>query len=210
MRHTASADSRIAVPYAGDRRAAIGAMTVIQAIGGDAETDAADDDGVARRTVRALQIADRAGDITRIDEPQPGPPADLVAAQELPRGRVRVLRHLIILMKGRNVPGDVAVDAGQELGDLRQLVIGIVEARHDQSHALQPDAALLETLDRIEHRLERPAEIAVVRVGETLQIDLVEIDIGSNVVEHLLRPISIRDVRADQSGPFRLLENFHG
>src|SRR5258706_15902766 len=106
MRHTVSADCSFAVPDAGDQRAAIGAVTIVQTIRGDAETDAADDDGVARRTVRALQIADRAGDITRIDEPQPGPPADLVAAQELPRRRVRVLRHLVILMKGRDVPGD--------------------------------------------------------------------------------------------------------
>ena len=60
------------------------------------------------------------------------------------------------------MPRDVAVDAGQELGDLRQLFVGVVEAGDDERDDLQPDAALLQALDRLEHRLQRAAEVAVV------------------------------------------------
>jgi hypothetical protein len=41
---------------------------------------------------------------------------------------------------------------------------------------LDPEAALLEPLDRVENRLQRAAELAVVAIVEALEIDLVEID----------------------------------
>ena len=159
--------------------------------------------------MRALQIADGARDIAGIDVAQSGAPADLVGAQELFGRGIRVRRHLVILMERRDVPRNVGIDARQELGDLRQLLVRIVEAGNDERDDLDPDAALLETLDRIEHRLQSAAEVTVMGVRETFEIDFVEIDVGRDVIEHLLRSVSVGDVRADQAGLLRLLEDLH-
>jgi len=75
-------------------------------------------------------------------------------------------------VEGGDVPGDVAVDAGEELGDLGQLLVAVVERRDDERDDLEPDAALLQPADGVEDRLQRAAEVAVVRVGEAFQIDL--------------------------------------
>src|SRR5205823_8959976 len=89
----------------------------------------------------------------------------------------------------------------------RSLRVRIVEAGNDERHDLRPDAALLESLDRVEHRLQHAAEVAVVAVVESFEIDLVQIDVRRDVVEHLGRSVAVRNVRTDQPFLPRFLED---
>ena len=66
--------------------------------------------------MRALQITDGSRYVPWIDEPQTGSPADLISTKKLPRSRIRVLRHLVVLMEGGDVPRDIGVNASEELG----------------------------------------------------------------------------------------------
>src|SRR5207253_3564243 len=122
-RNAAAADGGAAIPNSRDGRAAVGAVTVIQSIGGDAETGSADDHRIARRAMRALQIADGARDIARVNVAKSGAAADLVRAQELIGRGVRVRGHLVVLVEGGYVPRDIGIDAGQKFRDLRQLLV---------------------------------------------------------------------------------------
>src|ERR1051325_3845342 len=132
-RNPAAADrGGLVAPPARDSRAAAGALAVDQLVRRHAEAGAADEELVAARAVRPLAVADRAGDVAGIDEAQAGAAADGVRAQQRRRRRVAVAGHLVVLVKGGDVPRDVAVDAGEELGDLRQLVVAVVELRDDE------------------------------------------------------------------------------
>src|SRR5205814_2073933 len=115
-----------------------------------------------------------------------------------------------VLVERGDVPWDTGVDRRQELRDLRQLGLGVVEAGNDERHDLRPDAALLQPLDRVEYRLQYAAEIAVVAVVESLEVDLVQIDVRRDVVENLRRAVAVRHVRTDQALFLRFLENFDG
>src|SRR5438132_8669863 len=119
--------------------------------------------------MRPFAIAEGAGDIARIDVAQPCALTDLIRAEQMLRSRRRVV-HLVILVVRGDVPRNVDVDAREKLGDLRQLLIGIVEAGNDQRDDLYPDSALLESANGVEHRLECAAEVAVVRVAESFEI----------------------------------------
>src|SRR5947208_16660110 len=111
--------------------------------------------------MRPFAISERTGDITRIDVTQSGALTDLVRASQMLRPR-RLVVHLVILVVRGDVPRDVDVDAREKLGDLRQLFIGVIEARDHQRYDLDPDSALLESADRVEHGLQRAAEVAIV------------------------------------------------
>src|SRR5687767_8474709 len=87
----------LAVPHAGDRRCALGALAVGEAIRRDAESDPPDHQRLAVRAVRSFLVTESAGDVARIDVAEPRALADLVRAQEVRRRR-RGIVHLVILV----------------------------------------------------------------------------------------------------------------
>ena len=107
------------------------------------------------------------------------------------------------------MPRDVGRHRSQEAGDLRELGVRVVHARHHQGDDLQPEALLVKGADGPEHAVERPSQVAVGPVAEALQVDLVEGDVGPDVVQHLRGSVAVRDVRADEPRRLRLLEDGH-
>src|SRR5258707_15500641 len=75
--NAAASNRGIAIPHAGDGRTAIGTVTVDQMIRDHAKSKTADDDAIARRTMRAFEITHRSRNVARINEPQSGTPANL-------------------------------------------------------------------------------------------------------------------------------------
>ncbi len=55
----------------------------------------------------------------------------------------------------------------------------------EQGHDLDPEPARVERANGVEDRLQPSAQLAVLAVIETLQVDFVEIDPGRQVVENL-------------------------
>ena len=51
-----------------------------------------------------------------------------------------------------------------------------------------------------QHRVQGSAEVAVGPVAEALEVDLVERDVGADVVEHLWGGVAVRDVGAEEAG----------
>ena len=81
------------------------------------------------------------------------------------------------------MPRDVFRDPGQEAGERGQFRRRIIEARHDQRDDFQPEAHFVDARDRIEDRLQPPAQLVIAAVVETLEIDFVEIHPRSQVLE---------------------------
>src|SRR6266542_4236628 len=61
--------------------------------------------------------------------------------------------------------------------------------------------------NRVENILKDAAELPVVLVVHGLQVNLVEVHPGTNVVEHLSRAVAVGDVSGVETAPLRLLEN---
>ena len=108
------------------------------------------------------------------------------------------------------MPRNIGRDGRHEARDVAQLGVGVVESRDDQRDHLEPEAQAVQTLDRLEHCAQHAAQLPVVLVVEALQIDLVEVDPGTQVVEHLGRGVAVRDVRADEAAPLGLAEDLDG
>ena len=91
-----------------------------------------------------------------------------------------------------------------------QFVLGVVEARDEQRHDLQPDPHLVQAADGRQDRFDAAAQLPVVPVVEALEIDFVEVDPGPDVVEHALGAIAVGDERGQQPRGARLLEDRDG
>jgi hypothetical protein len=93
------------------------------------------------------------------------------------------------------VPGNVGRHIGQKCGQLAEFVVAVVEAGNEQGDDLQPHAHLVQTADGVEDRLQASAEFAIVAIIEALEVHLVEIDPGMEILEHLRRAVAVRNKR---------------
>ena len=105
------------------------------------------------------------------------------------------------------MPRDVRRDAGDELGQADELVARIVEAGDEQRHDFDPDVHRVKAPNRVEDRLEPAAELPVMPIVEALEIDLVEIDPRTQVLEHPRRAVPVRDEPGRQPGGPGFLED---
>ena len=64
--------------------------------------------------------------------------------------------------------------------------------------------------DGVEDRLEPAAELAIAAIVEALEVDLVEIDVRPEVLEHLRRAVAVRHEPGHQARRARLLEDGDG
>ena len=112
-------------------------------------------------------------------------------------------------MERGDVPRDVGRDARDERSEPRQFVARVVEARNEQRDDLDPKIHGVQTPDGVEDWLETAAKLAIVASVEALEIDLVEIDPGAQVVQHLRRPVAVGHVAGNETGGLRFLEHRH-
>ena len=68
----------------------------------------------------------------------------------------------------------------------------------------------MEGADRVQDRLDAAAELTVVPVVKALEIDLVEIDPRSDVIQHARRAVAVRHVRGEEARGARLPKDRHG
>ena len=114
-----------------------------------------------------------AGDVAGIDEAQALLGANLGGADELRCRGVWRVGHLVIFVKGRDVPRNVAADGSQEPRNLAQLGFAVVEARHYQGDYLEPEPALVDHADAFGDVLQGPAECPIALLIEALEVNLV-------------------------------------
>ena len=115
-------------PPAGDGCAAAGTL----AGGGETVAEhlkaaAGDQRLAARRAAGVFESAGGAGKIAGVNIAEAGGRADFRGPEQRFTRRLRGAGHFEIRMEGRNVPGNIARDAGQEFGDGAQFGAGIVE-----------------------------------------------------------------------------------
>ena len=102
-------------------------------------------------------------------------------------------------MKRRDVPGNVGRHAGEKRRQPPQLVFAVVEAGDQQRDDLEPDASAMQPRDRVQDRLQPSAELAVPAIVEALEIDFVEIDVRTKVLENALGAVAVGHEAGDQA-----------
>src|SRR2546425_6367961 len=102
-------------------------------------------------------------------------------------------------MKCRDVPGNIGRYFGEKFRDVSKFLVAVVESGDDERHDLQPESHGIQPLDRIENILEQSAELTIIPILKTLEIDLVEIHPGSDVLQDFRRTVPVRYVRRFQS-----------
>src|SRR5262249_7713628 len=131
------------------------------------------------------------------------------SANQLRGGSIGMIGHPVILMKSRDVPGNVRRNRGDEIRSSPQLEFGIIKARDYQGDDLFPEASFMDHLHGLENVVNHSSQLPIVTVAHRLQIDLVTVGPGPKIVQHLWRGVPIRDERsAKTSGP-RLLKNLY-
>src|SRR2546430_6083522 len=164
---------------------------------------------LARGAAGVFVAADPARKVAGIDVLQAGRLADRRRPEQGLRRRVVGVLHLVILVEGGHVPWDAGREASEEPGDVPQLLVAVIEAGNDQRHDLEPEAHLVHHPNAVHDVLELAAQGTVVLVAEGLEVDLVEIGEGADVLEDFPRGIAIRDVRRHESTRPRFLEHLN-
>ncbi len=103
------------------------------------------------------------------------------------------IRHAIIRVKGRDMPGKIRAYGYEKLGDFTKLLVRIVEIGHDERCSFDKGSGLPHSLDRVEHRLElSSANLPVVFVLKAFQVD---IRCDQQAIERLERFLCEKPVR---------------
>ena len=197
-------------PATGNRGCTLGTMTVrCKPIVFDQVAVALDQSLVALRTARVFPLADHAGKIAGIDVAKSGLAADFDGAQQVFRIRVAgdIVLHLVVAVKGGDVPGNVGRDARQEFGEAAKFVGVVVEAGDEKRDDLEPEPRLMNAADAIEDGSDAAAEFVVVTVVKALEIDFVQIEPGAQVFENLRSAVAVRNEAGDKSRGFGFFED---
>src|SRR4030095_1054981 len=127
------------------------------------------------------------------------------------RGRRRSdAGHPVVRMERRDVPRYVDRDAGEERRQPAKFLFAVVEAGNEERDDLDPDAGPREPRDGVENWLQPSAQLTVSAIVEALEIDLVKIDMRSQVFEDALGAVAVRHEPGDQPSAPGFLEYFNG
>src|SRR5207253_6280280 len=190
---TTSADFSLRPDSRDPEAAAVARPTSRQPVFQDAIAKPAHQRRLARGAAGVFVASDRARKIAGIDVLQAGRLTDRGSSEQGLRRRVVRVLHLVVLVEGGHVPGDAGREAGEEMCDVAQLFVAVIEAGNDQGDDLEPEAHLVHHLDPVYDVLELAAQGTVVLVAKGLEVDLVEIGEGADVLEDFPRGIAIRD-----------------
>src|SRR5262249_58160811 len=111
-------------------------------------------------------------------------------------------------MKCRDVPGNIGRYLREKFRDVSKLLVAVVESRDDERHDFQPESHGIQPLNRIKDILEQSAELPIIPILKTLEIDLVEVHPGSDVLQDFRGTVTVRYVRRFQSLRAREFEDF--
>ncbi len=112
-------------------------------------------------------------------------------------------------MKRGHVPGNIGRNTGHKLSQAPQFIVAVVESGDQQRHNLQPDTHLVQAANGVENRLQPSAELAIMAIVEALQIHFVQIYPRMQILQHLRRPVTVRNERCLQPGFARMPENLN-
>src|SRR2546421_944726 len=201
----------VLAPHARNAPPAGGAATVrADPLARDHVPGPLDEQIAAIGTPGVLPAADPARDVPSVHELEACLRSDLAGADERLRRGVVGVGHAVVLVKRGDVPGDLGAHRGDVLGGAPELRAVVVEAGHDEGHHLEPEAALVHHADRVQDVLQYAAELAVAPVIHRLEVDLVAVGPGTDVVEHFGRGVAVRDKRRLEAARVRRLEHVHG
>ena len=133
--------------------------------------------------------------------------ADFDGTRKIVRRGVAVIIHLVVGMKSGDVPGNVRRDASKKFREAPKFVVGIVEARNEQRHDLEPQSHAVNTSDGIEDRSDTPTQFVIVAIVEALEIDFIQIEPGTQVFEHLGSTVAVRNKSGQESCGLRFFED---
>src|SRR6266850_980239 len=195
------------VPNSGNWPRAPRARAVPDAHGADSVSGALDQQLAATGTPGIFPVADTAWKIAGVNEVQSfGFPHLCRAKQRADRSIIRIC-HLVVLMKCRDMPGDVRRYSCQKLRYIAKLLVAVVEPGNQQRHDFQPESHHIQPLNRIEDVVEHSSELAIIPILKTLEVDLVEIHPWFDVFENLRRAVAVRNIRRLQAFGARNFED---
>ncbi len=99
---------------------------------------------MALGTTRVLKVTHRARKIARIDVTKASLPPNLRSSHERFWAGVVRISHLVVFVKGSDVPRNIRRHADQKLRQAGQFIVGVIEAWDNQGEDLQPEAHLIE------------------------------------------------------------------
>ena len=181
-----------------------------QAVVFDQVSIAADYRLAALRAMGVLGFANLAGKISGIDVAESSFAPDFCGAQQVFRRRVALALHLVVGVKGGDVPRDVGGNSGYEFSEAAEFVVVVVETGNEKCDDLQPKPHGVNVANAVENGADAAAEFVIVAIVETLEIDLVEIEMGAQEIEDLRRAVAVRNESGDEAGGFGFFENGDG
>src|SRR5579864_265100 len=169
------------------------------------------DEGLfALRTTGILPFPNHAREISGIDVTKSSLPPDFDGTQQIVRARIARAGHLVVLVEGRDMPWDIPRNGSQKLRQPPQLINRIVKTRNEQRDDLQPQPHGVNEADAIENRSDASTQLVIVPVIKALEVHLVEVNPGTQILEHLRRPVPVRNKAGEKAGRFGFLENSNG
>ncbi len=97
------------------------------------------------------------------------------------------------------MPRDANRNRSQEACQIAQLGRLVVVARDQQSYNFDPQAPFVEPADGVEDRSQATAELPVGQLSERLEIDLIEVHDGRQVVEDLGSAVAVGHKASEQA-----------
>ena len=116
-----------------------------------------------------IRITKDASVVRPVDEPAPAAP-----------GRVVYL-----------ITNNTLGHGSEELGHLLDLFLRVIEAGDEERHHLHPEPHLMEMSDRIGDVIQNTAQGPIGLIAEALEIDLIEINPGPEIVQDFRRSIPV-------------------
>src|SRR5208282_623817 len=116
------------------------------------------------RTPCILQPAHVSRQVPAIHIPQPSRAPNSCRPHQILRPRVLPRSHLIVPMKRRYMPRYIHRHARHKLRQPPQLVVRVIESPDQQRNNLHPNAHAIERANRLQNRLNPPAQLPVMPV----------------------------------------------
>src|SRR5215475_12032031 len=146
---------------------------------------------VAIGTIGVFPTAYKPRQVTGVNEVQPFRFPKFCSTQQRSGRSIVRIGHLVVLMECGDVPRDISRDSRQEPRDVAKLFVTIIESRDDERHDLQPEAHRMHAFDRVEDVFQHAAQLAVIAVLETFEVDFVKVYPGLDIFQNLRGSVAV-------------------
>src|SRR5215467_7837063 len=141
--------------------------------------------------ISVFPIAHKTRQVTGVNEVEPFRFSKFCSTQQRSGRSIFRIGHFVVLMECGDVPRDIPRDSRKELRDVAKLFVTIVESWDDERHDFQPKAHRMQALNRFENVFQHAAQLAVIAVLETFEVDFVKVHPGLDIFQDLRGSVAV-------------------